>query len=1045
MHESELEAASLSWLESVGYSYVDGPSLSAGPDPERSTLSDVRLRRRMRAALYRLNGGASSDALEEAYQKLTEPSDASSAAAANRSMHRLIVEGITVEYRRIDGSFGATTVRVVDFDHPNENDWLAVRQLTVTENKRSRRFDLVLFVNGLPLVVCELKSPADQGATIWAAYKQIQTYKREIPSLFHTNSALIISDGVEARVGSLTATREQFMPWRADDNSQKSAVIMPELQVVLQGAFEPTRFLQLLRYFTVFEALEGGELSKKLAGYHQIEAVNTALVETLRATGKGTAALAPHAVSNSHLTLSDCKADRRIGVVWHTQGSGKSLTMAFYAGRVILAPEMENPTIVVLTDRNDLDEQLFQTFCRCSDLIRQLPVQAQSRLDLREKLTVDGGGVVFTTIQKFVDNNDASSEERLLSNRENVIVIADEAHRGQYEFVDGLASQMRQALPKASFIGFTGTPIERSDAGTLAVFGNYISIYDVRRAVVDRATVPIYYEARFSKLRLLASERAAIDVDFEEVTEGEELEHKEGLKRKWSQLEAIVGADKVIDALARDLVDHFEKRLEVLDGKGMIVAMSRRICVQLYDAIVQLRPQWHSEDDLAGDLKVIMTGSASDPWQWQPHIRSKQRRELLAQRFRNPTDSFKLVIVRDMWLTGFDVPPLHTMYLDKPMRGHNLMQAIARVNRVFRNKPGGLVVDYLGLADELRQALIAYSDAGGGGTAVLDQGEAVALMIKAYEVCAAMFHGFERSAWSQGGSPMERVGLLPGAQEHLLSQSDGKQQFLAAFAELSRALALAVPSQEALALRDELRFFQTIASVLAKRATSTSTRSEELDYAMRQMVSCAAVSDDIVDMFSAAGLRNADFGILSNEVLNEISSMAHKHLAVDILEKILAAQIRMTATRNVVKGGSFAELLDAVLRRYRKRPLEVGRVVEELIVLARDLRELGARGEVFGLSQEELAFYDALGVSDCAVQVLGDEQLRDIARELTRAVRSNVSIDWTVRESVRAKLRVIVKRVLRKYGYPPEKQEKAADTVLEQAALLSQNWATIKQ
>ncbi|MBI2975947.1 MAG: type I restriction endonuclease subunit R, partial [Chloroflexi bacterium] len=735
--------------------------------------------------------------------------------------------------------------------------------------------------------------------------------------------------------------------------------------------------------------------------------------------------------------------------VWHTQGSGKSLTMAFYAGRIILHPAMENPTVVILTDRNDLDDQLFGTFARCQELLRQPPVQAESRADLREKLRVNAGGVVFTTIQKFFFDLPSPAGrgvggEGALSDRRNIVVIADEAHRSQYDFIDGFARHMRDALPNASFIGFTGTPIELSDKNTRAVFGDYLSVYDIQRAVQDGATVPIYYESRLAKLELSEAERPKVDAEFDEATEGEELEHKERLKTKWAQLEAIVGADKRVKLIAQDIVEHFGRRQGVIDGKAMIVCMSRRICVDLYNVLIALHPVWHSDDDAQGALKIVMTGSAADGDEWQRHIRNKARREALAKRFKDPTDPFKIVIVRDMWLTGFDAPCLHTMYVDKPMRGHGLMQAIARVNRVFKDKPGGLVVDYLGLADELRQALAVYAESGGQGQTAIDQIEAVRLLRTKYEICRGLFHGFDWGQWLTG-TPTERLSILPAAQEHILKQKDGKERLLRAVRELSQAFALAVPNDDALRLRDDVGFFQAVRAALAKSEPSDGARTRaDLDYAIRQIVSGAIVSEEVVDLFAAAGLKKPDLSILSDEFLAEVRGMPQRNLAVELLRKLLNDEIRRRGRKNVVLARSFAALLEEALQRYQNRALETVQVIEELIALAKDLRQADARGESLNLTEDEIAFYDALEVNDSAVKVLGDETLRLIARELVKAVKSNTAIDWTIRENVRAQMRVIVKRILRKYGYPPDKQEKATQTVLEQAEALAEEWATVQ-
>ena len=798
------------------------------------------------------------------------------------------------------------------------------------------------------------------------------------------------------------------------------------------------RLLSLVRDFIVFEDEGGGKLVKKMAGYHQFHAVNVAVAETLRAARlhQTAEAMGRYETGRRH---GGEPGDRRIGVVWHTQGSGKSLTMAFYAGRVIREPAMANPTLVVLTDRNDLDDQLFGTFSRCQDLLRQPPVQAESRADLREKLRVASGGVVFTTIQKFLPE-EKGDRHPVLSERRNIVVIADEAHRSQYDFIDGFARHMRDALPQASFIGFTGTPIELSDKNTRSVFGDYISVYDIQRAVEDRATVPIYYESRLAQLALDEAERPKIDPEFEEVTEGEEIERKEKLKTKWAQLEAVVGAEKRLKTIAKNLVQHFEERLAWMEGKAMVVCMSRRICMDLHDEIAKLRPTWYDPDDDKGLLKVVMTGSASEGPRVAEHARNKPRREALAQRFRDASDPFKMVIVRDMWLTGFDAPSLHTMYVDKPMRGHGLMQAIARVNRVFRDKPGGLVVDYLGLAQELKQALATYTESGGTGRTAIDQEEAVALMLEKYEICRDLFHGFDWSLWTSG-IPRERLGMLPAAQEHILAEPGRKDRLLRVVTELSQAFALSVPHPEALQIRDDVAFFQAVRAVLAKRAPSDHRTDEELDQAVRQIVSRAIAPEGVVDIFAAAGLEKPDLSILSEEFLAEVRGMPQRNLAVELLNKLLSGEIRTRRRKNVVQARSFAEMLEQSLRRYQNRAIEAAQVIEELIELAREMREADRRGERLGLTDEEQAFYDALETNDSAVQVLGDETLRGIARELVQAVRSNLAIDWTVRENVRAQLRVIVKRILRKHGYPPDKQEKATQTVLEQAEALSQEWA----
>ena len=1046
--ESVVEDAALAWLEALGYAVLHGPDIAAGESgAERSdpNYRDVLLERRLRQALVRLNPDLPPDALADAYRKLTRV-DAPSLAERNRAMHRMLVDGVTVEYRRKDGSIAGAQARVFDFDAPANNDWLAVNQFTVSEGQHTRRPDVVLFVNGLPMAVLEFKNTADENTTVWSAFQQLQTYQAQVPALFVSNAVLLASDGVQARIGSLGAGREWFKPWRTITGREDAPPQLPELQVVLEGVFEPRRFLDLLRYFIVFEDSAavgggGGKLVKKMAGYHQFHAVNAAVEETLRAAESLAAdrVAEPPGRYEAGRRLGGEPGDRRVGVIWHTQGSGKSLTMAFYAGRVILHPAMANPTIVVLTDRNDLDDQLFGTFARCRELLRQPPVQAADRADLRAKLAVGSGGVVFSTIQKFFPE-EKGDRHPVLSERRNIVVIADEAHRSQYDFIDGFARHMRDALPHASFVGFTGTPIEKTDANTRAVFGDYISVYDIQRAVFDGATVPIYYESRLAKLELKESERPKIDPEFEEATEGEEVERKEKLKSRWAQLEAVVGSENRTKLVARDLVEHFENRLAAMDGKAMVVVMSRRIAVELYRELVALRPVWHSEDDDHGVLKVVMTGSASDPLDWQPHIRNKKRREDMAVRFRDPKDPFQIVIVRDMWLTGFDAPILHTMYADKPMRGHGLLQAIARVNRVFKDKPGGLVVDYLGLADELKRALATYTEAGGTGKTALDQTEAVALMLEKYEVCRGLFHGFDWSLWVTG-TPRARLSLLPAAQEHILAQEDGKARLLRAVTELSQAFALAVPHEDAVRIRDDVGFFQAVRTVLAKSVPGERKTDEELDLAIRQIISRAVVSDEVVDIFTAAGLKKPDISILSDEFLAEVRGMPQRNLAVELLQKLLKGEIKVRGRRNVVQARSFAELLDRAVRKYQNRAIEAAQVIEELIRLAKDMRAAGARGEQLGLSDDELAFYDALETNDSAVKVLGDDTLKMIARELVETVRKNVTIDWTIRENVRAQLRVYVKRILRKHGYPPDKQEKATQTVLEQAEVLSEQWA----
>jgi len=1016
--ESTVEDAALEIFESLGYAILHGPDIAPGElYAERSSYSEVLLAGRLKDALTRINSKIPADAIEEAIRKIVR-TESPSLIENNRRFHRFLVEGVPVEYRGDDGRIVYNQVRLIDFEKSANNDWLAVNQFTVEEERRNRRPDVVIFVNGIPLAIFELKNLADENATTRDAFNQFQTYKKDIPSLFPYNEVLVISDGIKASVGTLTSGWERFMPWRTivgDEIAPKGSL---ELEVLIRGIFEKTRFLDLIRHFVVFENT-GSSLEKKIAGYHQFFAVNKAVECTLDAASP--------------------KGDRRVGVVWHTQGSGKSLTMVFYAGKIVQHPTMSNPTLVVLTDRNDLDDQLFGTFSACKDVLRQTPVQAASREHLQELLQVSSGGVIFTTIQKFFPKGQGEKYP-LLTDRHNIVVIADEAHRSQYDFIDGFAKHMRDALPKASFIGFTATPLEVEDRSTRSVFGDYIDVYDIQRAVDDGATVRIYYEGRLAKIELKPEERPKIDPEFEEVTEEEDVPTKEKLKSKWTRMEAMVGTPKRIGLIAKDIVEHFEKRLEAMEGKAMIVCMSRRICVDLYNAIIKLRPEWDNEDDEKGALKIVMTGSASDPLDWQSHIRNKLRRESLAKRFKNPNDPLKVVIVRDMWLTGFDVPCLHTMYADKPMQRHGLMQAIARVNRVFKDKPGGLVVDYLGLADQLKKALTDYTESGGKGKPVFDQEEAVAKMLEYYEVCAGIFHGFDYSKFKTGTS-LQRNAVIPQAQEHVLKQENGKDRFTKKVTQLSKAFALSVPNDRAIAIRDDVGFFQTVRAALSKTAPGTSRPEEELDVAVRQIVSRAVASDQVIDIFSAAGLKTPDISILSDEFLAEVKDLPQRNLAFEVLKKLLNDEIKVRSKKNLVQSRLFSQMLEETIRKYQNRSIETAQVIQELIDLAKDMREANARGENLGFTDEELAFYDALEVNDSAVKVLGDETLKTIARELVDTVHQNTTIDWTVKESVRAKLRTMVKRILRKYGYPPDKQEKATQTVLEQAELLCKDWA----
>lgn len=1032
LSEAEIESALLDQLAALGYSIEREEDI--GPDghrPERESHDEVVLRKRFEDAVARLNPGVPLEARHDAVRRVTQ-SELPNLLEENRRLHRLLTEGVDVEYYADDGVLTAGKARLIDFDDPANNDWLAVNQFVVINGPHQRRPDVVLFVNGLPLAVIELKAPGDHQATVVAAFNQLQTYKGEITQLFRTNALLVTSDGISARVGSLSADFERFMPWRTTDGTDIAPKGAPELSTLIEGVFEHRRLLDLLRHFTVFGETGTG-LIKIIAGYHQFHAVRHAVERTVAASSAG--------------------GDRKAGVIWHTQGSGKSLLMAFYAGLLVRHPALENPTLVVLTDRNDLDDQLFATFSMCRDLIRQTPVQAEGREHLKELLNRASGGVIFTTLQKFGEVNGP------LTLRRNVVVIADEAHRSQYGFkakVDaktgeisyGFAKYLRDALPNASFIGFTGTPIEAGDVNTPAVFGHYIDIYDISRAVEDGATVPIYYESRLARIELAEDEKPKLDAEIEEILEDEEEPARERAKQKWATVEALVGADKRLRLIAQDIVQHFEARVAALDGKAMIVCMSRRICVKLYDEIVKLRPDWHSDDDNAGAVKIVMTGAASDPPEWQKHIGNKARRDLLARRARDPKDPLKLVIVRDMWLTGFDAPCMHTMYVDKPMRGHGLMQAIARVNRVFRDKPAGLIVDYIGIAQNLKNALAQYSPRDRENTGI-DEAEAIAVMLEKYEVVRDMFHGFDYRS-GLNGSPQERLAMMAGAIEWILERQqqwaaqettpEGKKaahrRFGDAVLALSKAYALASASDPARAIREEVGFFQAIRAALIKSSTGSDANPQAREWAIQQIVSRAVVSTEIVDILTAAGIKSPDISILSDDFLAEVQQMEKKNLALEALKKLINDGIRSRSKANVVQTKAFSQRLEDAVARYHANAITTAEVLQELIHLAKDIRAARQRGEESGLSDEEIAFYDALAENESAVQVMGDEKLRVIAHELLVNLRENVSVDWAHRESARARMRVLVKRILRKYGYPPDLQDAAVQTVLQQAEAL---------
>jgi type I restriction enzyme R subunit len=1047
LNESIVEDACLEWFGELGYAVGHGPHLAPSePAAERDSFCEVVLVGRLREAIRRLNFSIPEEAREDALRKVLRVGQPA-LLQTNRAFHKMLRDGVDVEYPREDGSIKGDKVVLVDFEHAGANDWLAVNQFTVIEGQHNRRPDIVIFVNGLPLGLIELKNAVDEDTDIWAAYRQLQTYKAEIPSLLQYNAALVVSDGLQARMGSVTANQEWFKVWRTilgEGDAPKTAL---ELEVLVRGVFDRQRFLDLLQHFIVFEEdSDTGSLHKIIAGYHQFHAVNAAVEETVRASGMIQEELASENVGTywSGRQSGGKPGDRRAGVVWHTQGSGKSFSMLFYAARVVRHPSMQNPTLVVLTDRNDLDDQLFGQFQRCADILGQTPVQASGREHLRELLNRASGGVVFTTIHKFMPEKGEPMPE--LSARQNIVVIADEAHRSQYGFGGkvnektgemsyGFASNLRDALPNASFIGFTGTPIEKTDANTRAVFGDYISIYDIQRAVADKATVPIYYESRISKLSLNAAELPTIDAEFEDITEGEELTKKEKLKTKWAALEALVGDPKRIALVAADMVAHFEKRVEAMDGKAMIVCMSRRICVDLYNALIKLRPEWEAET-----LKVVMTGSAEDGPEWQKHIGNKKQRRDLANQFKDAKNPFKIVIVRDMWLTGFDAPCLHTMYADKPMQGHGLMQAIARVNRVFRDKPGGLVVDYLGLADQLKKALITYTESGGQGNPTFDTAQAIAVMLEKHGIASDMMHGFHWDKWTIG-TPTERLQLIPAGQEHILEQEDGKKRWVQVVTELSHAFALCAACDEATAIRDDVSFFQALQAALNKQSSQNRKSPEQIDAAIRQLVSKAITTEgQVIDVFTAAGLPKPDISILSDQFLAEVRGLKHKNVAAELLEKLLKDELKVRSKHNLVQGQVFSEKLKKTLNSYHNRAISTMQVIEELIKLAKDLDAATKRGEDLGLTDDEIAFYDALATNDSAKQAMGDDKLKLIAAELITKVKSSVTIDWTLRESARAKIKVMVKRILNKHGYPPDLQEQAVKTVLMQAELLCAEW-----
>lgn len=1028
MTEDRLEQEMLTWLTELGYTHVYGPTIACdGEAPERSNYQDILLIDRLRRAINQLNPETPLAAREDALQQVRDL-NTPILLSANRRLHHFLVNGVPVEYQK-DGETRGDFVRLIDFEIPSNNEWLAVNQFSIKGEKHTRRPDILLFINGLPLVLVELKNSADLNADIGKAFNQIQTYKEQIPDIFQYNEVLIISDGSEARMGSLSANMERFMSWRTIDGVTLDPLgQFGELETLTRGILSPDYFLDYLRFFILFE--DDGELVKKIAGYHQFHAVRAAIQQVI--------------------TASRPNGNKKGGVVWHTQGSGKSITMTCFAARVMREVAMENPTIVVITDRNDLDGQLFGVFSLGQDLLREQPVQAESRQDLRAKLNNrPSGGIVFATIQKFMPGEDEDIFP-VLSDRRNIVVIADEAHRTQYGFTAelkgksgqekynvGYAQHLRDALPNATFVAFTGTPVSSEDRDTRAVFGDYIHIYDMQQAKDDGATVAIYYESRLAKLSLNSDQIPRLDDDVDELAEDEEDSEQAKLKSRWAALEKVVGAEPRIKQVAADLINHFEERNKAQYGKAMIVGMSRDICVHLYNEIIALRPEWHSDDPTKGALKVVMTGSASDKPLLRPHIYSKQVRKDLEKRFKNPEDELRLVIVRDMWLTGFDVPCAHTLYIDKPMKGHNLMQAIARVNRVFGDKQGGLVVDYIGIANDLKKALKDYTASNGHGRPTVDAYEAYALLEEKLDVLRSILHGFDYSSFLTSGHS-----LLAKAANHVLGVDDGKKRFADTALAMSKAFSLCCTLDEARAVREEVAFMQAVKVILTKRDFTAKKRTnEERELAIRQIISSAVVSDEVVDIFDAVGLDKPNIGILDDEFLAEVRELPERNLAVELLERLLEGEIRTRFATNVIQEKKFSDMLVNTIKRYQNRAIETAQVMEELCDMAKKFKEAVNRGEELGLNEDELAFYDALANNEKSVKELGDETLKKIAHELTENLRRNLSVDWSVRESVRAKLRLMVKRILRKYKYPPDKQEQAVELVLRQAETLSVAWS----
>lgn len=1042
--EDQLEQQCLGWFREGGWDTVFGPDIAHdGTAPERANYREVVLVGRLTRALARLNPGVPAAVLDEAVQRLLKL-DHPVAEQRNRDFHRLLLTGLKVSWREGD-AVKHEDLRLVDFANLDANEFLVVNQFAIKGPSKTRRPDLVVFINGLPLAIIELKNPADEQADVWKAWQQLQTYKEEIPDIFSYNEALIVSDGFTARVGSLTADRERFMPWRTIKNEDDKPVVEFEIEKIIRGFFDRALFLDYLKHFILFEQ-DGDRLVKKIAGYHQFHAVREAVRVTVIASKMGESSEAHEA--RAPYGKEKVIEARKAGVVWHTQGSGKSISMVCYAGKLIQQPEMRNPTLVVVTDRNDLDGQLYETFCGAQELLKQTPEQAESRDELRDKLASrQAGGIIFTTIQKFAP---MEGEERhpSLCERGNVVVISDEAHRSQYglkaklnkktgQYTYGFAKHLRDALPTASFIGFTGTPIDKGDHDTRAVFGDYISIYDIQDAVDDEATVEIFYESRLAKLDIKSAEIEKLSAEVEELVDEEDETQRERTKGLWSTLEKLVGAKERIEEIAEDLVKHFEARTAVLEGKAMIVGMSRDICARLFAEIVKLRPQWHDADIEKGAIKVVMTGSATDKADLQPHLTTKRQKKRLEKRFKNPADPLKLVIVRDMWLTGFDAPCCHTMYVDKPMKGHSLMQAIARVNRVFKDKPGGLVVDYIGIANDLKAALKIYAESNGRGQPSRKAEEFLDVLRAKLDACRGLFHGFDYSGFEKNP-----VALLVPAANHILGLPDGKKRFLDLITAITRAFALCGTLDAAAALRTEIAFFSAVKAAIVKYTTVDRKLTEaEKHSALRRILDNAIQSDGVADIFALAGLKKPNIGLLSPEFLEDVRNMPQKNLAVELLEKLLRDEIKAHTRTNVVLHKKFGDRLVETLRRYHNRAIETAQVIEELLRMAGDFKEAISRNEALGLTPEEVAFYDALAEKPEVLREMGDVTLKQLATELTEQLRNSTTVDWQVRESVRAKMRILIKRLLKKYKYPPEGQDDAVARVLEQAETLADVWS----